>query len=263
MTSRKKLLHLFYFSTFFFLLPLSSNCTDPLGNFCNNNNNITNSQTSANINKVLAELLANASVSGFATASYGSKNDQVFGLAQCRGDVSAEDCKSCLADAAERLPKLCTKQADARIWFDYCFLRYDTQDFLGELDTGFGIFYWNVENVTEPERFDAELGKLMDGVRKQAVASGSRGLGKGESKFSNFVTIYGLVQCTEDLSRLSCAQCLAIAEANFPKFCLHRKGCRVLYSSCYVRYELYPFFFPLDESTSVVVGTSAMTVVYP
>ncbi|KAF8393947.1 hypothetical protein HHK36_020149 [Tetracentron sinense] len=236
---------------------------DRLGEFCNKESNISsNSQISANIDHLLAELESKAASNGFIATSYGKATDQVYGLAQCRGDVSTKDCSSCVNDAAKQIRELCPNQADARIWFDYCFLRYDIKDFIGELDTSFGIFYWNVENVTDPEAFEKDLGALMDQVRSQAVKPNNGGLGKGETKLSPFVTLYALVQCTRDLSQLSCAQCLAIAVGNFPNFCRYKKGCRVLYSSCYVRYEIYPFFFPL-ESDNTPIGITSRTTMYP
>lgn len=118
------------------------------------------------------------------------------------------------------------------------------------------MFYYNVDSVTDPKAFNKKLGALMDKIESQAVNPNNAGLGKGESKFSPFVTIYALVQCTRDLSPLSCAQCLAVAVQNFPDICMSRKGCRVMYGSCYVRYEIYPFFFPLDRASSARAGSS-------
>ncbi|KAA8550554.1 hypothetical protein F0562_002238 [Nyssa sinensis] len=225
---------------------------DPLGEFCNKDTNISSSSPiSANIDRLLPQLVSGASLNGFVATSYGKAEDQLYGLAQCRGDISSNDCSSCINDAAKEIRIRCPNQADARIWYDYCFLRYSTKDFFGEVDTSFGIFYYNVEDVTDPETFNKELGALMDQINSQAVVPANKGLGKGKTKLSPFVTLYALVQCTRDLSQLSCAQCLAIAIGNFPNFCNNKKGCRVLYSSCYVRYELYPFFFPLDSQKSL------------
>ena len=114
--------------------------------------------------------------------------------------------------------------------------------------------------MTDPEDFNKELGALMDHIRAQAVVPSEEGLGKGKSVLSPFVTLYALVQCTRDLSEISCAQCLSIAVNNFPNFCSNRKGCRVLYSSCYVRYELYPFFFPLDSNKTGPSNTAKVSV---
>ena len=139
--------------------------------------------------------------------------------------------------------------------------RYSNKEFIGEVDTGFGIYYYNVDNVTETERFNEELGKLMENIRSQAVNPENKGLGKGQTKLTPFITLYALQQCTRDLSPISCSQCLAIAVGNFPNFCNNKKGCRVLYSSCYTRYELYPFFFPISSAFNF--SNTRMKTVYP
>ncbi|KAL6967950.1 Cysteine-rich repeat secretory protein 55 [Sarracenia purpurea var. burkii] len=238
------LLLLFFF---FFLSTIPAESADPLGQFCNTNTNISSSQISQNINQLLAQLIEGTNLNGFLATSYGKSKDQVYGLAQCRADVSSQDCSTCIKDAAKAVQKLCPTQADARIWYDYCFLRYDTESFFGEVDTSVGIFYANVENVTDPKTFNNELGALMDRITPQARVPGNKGNGRGKTKLTSFLTLYALVQCTRDLSQLPCAQCLATAIEIFSNFCANKKGCRVLYSSCYVRYELYPFYFPLDS----------------
>ncbi|KAM7496264.1 hypothetical protein LguiA_020678 [Lonicera macranthoides] len=108
------------------------------------------------------------------------------------------------------------------------------------------------------ESFNKELGDLVDEINMQALVAMNKGFGKGEKKLSELVTLYALGQCTRDLSPLNCAQCLAAAVGNvFPGFCKDKKGCRVLYGSCYVRYELYPIFFPLDSQDNL--ASSSMT----
>lgn len=265
-----KTMYLLYkISLLLFLCTSFAKSEDPLGEFCNKNTNISNGgKLSSNIDKLLAELALKAPSTGFVATTYGNNDqDKVYGLAQCRGDVvNTQDCSNCIQDATKQIRKRCPNQADARIWYDYCFLRYSNKSFIGEVDTSFGIFYFNVENVTDPEGFNKELGALMGKIRGQAVMGEGKekGLGKGKSMLSPFVTLYALVQCTRDLSEISCAQCLAIAVNNFPTFCNSRKGCRVLYSSCYVRYELYPFFFPLDPNkTGPPSNTVIRAIVYP
>lgn len=248
---------------FLLLSVFLSSCiaADPLGNYCNENTNISRNQTSVNIGSLLAELVSKTSSTGYYIAtSIGKDPDKVYGLAQCRGDVSSKDCSSCIQDAAKEIRQRCPNQADARIWYDYCFLRYSTENFAGKVDTSFGIFYFNVENVTDTQSFNKELGALTDKIRSEAVLPKNEGLGKGQTKLTPFITLYALVQCTRDLSQIDCAQCLAIAVGNFPNFCQDRKGCRVLYSSCYVRYELYPFFFPLDSNNVTSVVETVMIV---
>ncbi|RVW34384.1 Cysteine-rich repeat secretory protein 55 [Vitis vinifera] len=84
-----------------------------------------------------------------------------------------------------------SKRGRRQIWFDYCFLRYSNKDFIG-IDTGFGIYYYNVDNVTETERFNEELSKLMEKIRSQAVEPQNAGLGKGQTELTPFITLYAL-----------------------------------------------------------------------
>lgn len=233
-----------------FLILLFCICTavsvDPLGNFCNDATKFNNAKTSANIGKVLAELLSVSAKDIFSTTSYGDATNLVYGLYQCRGDISSNECLSCIKDAAKEIRKRCPDQTDARIWYDFCFLRYNTKNFLGQVETSPGIFYYNVDFVSDTDFFNKKLVQLNNQITAEAIVPKNKGLGKGKSKLSPFLTLYALMQCTRDIPEIDCAQCLAIAVGNFPTTCLNRKGCRILYSSCYVRYELYPFFFPLD-----------------
>uniref|UniRef100_U5GRB0 Gnk2-homologous domain-containing protein n=1 Tax=Populus trichocarpa TaxID=3694 RepID=U5GRB0_POPTR len=231
------------------LLLLCTCSADRAGEFCNADSEISgNSQIFANIDRLLPVLVFRTALTGFATVTYGKGQDKVHGLAQCRGDVSSKDCFSCIQDAAKQIREVCPDQADARIWFEYCFLRYDNINFIGKVDTDFSTVCFN-------------LAALTDQIRAEAVFPGNRGLGKGEKKLSRFVKLYALVQCIRDLSRIDCAQCLAIAIGSFPDFCDDRKGCRIFYSICYVRYELYPFFFPIDSRNSLV--NTSMVVANP
>ncbi|KZV25736.1 cysteine-rich repeat secretory protein 55-like [Dorcoceras hygrometricum] len=225
---------------------------------CNDDTKTDNTtQLSRNIDALLHGLVQGAAQKGFLTASYGNGVNQIYGLAQCRADVSGSDCSVCLRDAANQSRKLCPNQADVRIWYDYCFLKYDTAKFFGQVDTSYGVFFWNVANVTDPDVFNKKLSTLVDQIKSEAVKlPGSRGLGKGETEISAFETLYALVQCTRDLSPINCAQCLSVAIGNFGTYCNDKKGCRVLYGSCYVRYELYPFFFPLDAQGSLAYNAA-------
>ncbi|XP_078179052.1 cysteine-rich repeat secretory protein 55-like [Carex rostrata] len=235
-------LKLFFFSL---LLPLSY-CADPIAHYCAQND--TSNQTQININTVISDLTTRASGGGFAVTSFGNGNDTIYGLAQCRGDVSASDCSACLASAAQQLPVACPNQADARLWYDYCFMRYDNVNFVGQSDTDFVTILYNLQNATDPNAFDNAVIKLVNKAKSHAVYAGRGSLGRKKTNFTEYMDIYALAQCTRDLQPLDCAQCLSSTLQYFPIYCSHRQGCQVLYSSCMVRYEIYPFYFPLDAN---------------
>ncbi|KAJ3676424.1 hypothetical protein LUZ60_003836 [Juncus effusus] len=248
---------LFLFSL---LLPLSY-CADPIAQYCAQS--YTDNKITSNINHVLSDLVTKASVEGFAVSSYGKGSNTIYGLAQCRGDVSSDDCSACLASAAKQLPMTCTNQADARLWYDYCFMRYDTDNFIGKTDTGYVTILYNTQNATNPDAFDKKVNKLMSKVNAEAVSAGSNNLGRDKTKFMTDITIYALAQCTRDIQPLQCAQCLSTTLQWFPIYCSHRQGCQVLYSSCMVRYEIYPFYFPLDGKAERYQGEYSKAILYP
>ncbi|KAJ4779275.1 cysteine-rich repeat secretory-like protein [Rhynchospora pubera] len=244
------------------LLVSLSYCADPITKSCNQS--YTGSGIETNINHVLSDLVTKGSVGGFAVSSYGKGNSTIYGLAQCRGDVSSGDCSSCLADAAKALPVVCPKQTDARVWYDYCFMRYDTDYFIGQADTSSPVILYNVNNATDPDAFDKAVSKLMNKVNSEAVSAGNGLLGREKTKFTQYITIYALAQCTRDLQPLQCAQCLSSTLQYFPVYCSHRQGCRVLYTSCMVQYEIYPFYFPLDsKAKNPGAAKYATTIVHP
>ncbi|KAI3964119.1 hypothetical protein MKW92_005230 [Papaver armeniacum] len=225
------------------------NAEDPWWSFCNDNKKINSTKVSSNIDHLLPNLVSQTSTQGYISLP-GSGNDRVYGLAQCRGDVLNT--------------KECSK-SDARILYEFCFLRYDTSKFVGELDTSNGLIYWNVENVTgDTAVFEKVLGDLTDKATREALDRRNRiGFGKGQIKLSPFETLYTLVQCTRDLSKLACSQCLATAVGNYAGYCKDKKGCRAIYSSCFVRYELYPIFYPVSSVNTTGQNVYSRHLLYP
>lgn len=223
-----------------------SSAVDPVGTYCAKN--FTGAQTQASIAQVLAALVPRASAAYYATATAGGGGGSatIWGLAQCRGDVPASDCARCVAAAARQAAASCRGQADARVWYDYCFLRYDDADFLGLPDTGYALILINTMNATDPAAFDRAECRLMARVAADAADAASAGLARETARFgSDGTTIYGLGWCTRDITAADCGLCVAQAVAELPNYCRFRRGCRVLYSSCMARYETYPFFFPV------------------
>ncbi|KAI0498284.1 hypothetical protein KFK09_021525 [Dendrobium nobile] len=235
------------------LLPLALS-DDPITHYCGGNT-FTNSTNplQANINFVLSDLEKRTPQSGFAISSHGHLATTIYGLTRCRGDLSPDICSSCITAAAAQLPSLCPNRTDARIWYEYCFLRYDSDDFLGKSDTSYAVIVYNVENATDPVRFNEAVKELMGRVDEAAVRSSKR-FGWGVTAFTENVTVRGMAQCTRDLSPESCRECLESAVGLFPDYCSYRKGCRVLYSSCVVRYEIYEFLFKTDSSSGSTAG---------
>ncbi|GLU03894.1 hypothetical protein SLE2022_210650 [Rubroshorea leprosula] len=89
----------------------------------------------------------------------------------------------------------------------------------------------------------------------------NKGLVKGKTKRSPFVTLYALMQCTRDLSPIDCAECLVIVVGKFSQTSTvtrrDARSCTVVVMS---KYNHHPFFFPLDSNSA---SSIASMVVYP
>ncbi|KAI9186169.1 hypothetical protein LWI28_014333 [Acer negundo] len=60
--------------------------------------------------------------------------------------------------------------------------------------------------------------------------------GTGEAEVTLFQKIYALMQCTPDLSQQDCEYCLSQCLSYFQTCCF------VLWTSCFLRWDLYPFY---------------------
>ncbi|KAK9215431.1 hypothetical protein WN944_007436 [Citrus x changshan-huyou] len=219
-----------------------------IGNVCHNEVNFTrNSTYQSNRNLLLTTLRSNAThgssdkfSEGFYNTTAGQDPDKVYGLFLCRGDVSAETCKDCVNSATSDLPQACPLQKEAVIWYEECLSRYSNVSFFSTMDTQPSIYMSSAKNTTGRPLFDQQVWNLMSEASNQALNT-TKMFGTAEKNFSAYQTIYGLVQCTQDLSPDDCSSCLrnAISKLVAERT---RLGGRVLYPSCIIRYELYPFY---------------------
>lgn len=76
----------------------------------------TNSKYQANLRQLQSSLVSSIIPSGFSSYTVGNNSDQVFGLAFCRGDVSAEDCQTCLRSTINELSTRCPYGKEEIIW---------------------------------------------------------------------------------------------------------------------------------------------------
>jgi len=83
-----------------------------------------------NLNTVLHGLVQNTSQSRFNTSVYGQSPDRVYGLLQCRGDTTKDQCNYCSQEANSNIRQYCGNPFDGIIWFDLCYLRYNNSPFI-------------------------------------------------------------------------------------------------------------------------------------
>ncbi|XP_031126914.1 cysteine-rich receptor-like protein kinase 25 isoform X2 [Ipomoea triloba] len=214
---------------------------------CRNTTTYTpNSTYKANLDSLLSILSSNDTrENGFYHARVGGEgsNDTVYGLFLCRGDVPPEVCKSCVVEAGVTLPDLCNNGKTAIIWYDNCMVRYSEKSMLGIIDLSTGVEWTNKENGTEPNRYMQFVGKVFDQIITRASSGSDKKFAVLEANFSVFEMVYALGQCTPDLSNVECQICLRNVTAKLPSFDFGSRGARVVYPSCNIRYEQYPFYY--------------------
>ncbi|XP_059661676.1 cysteine-rich repeat secretory protein 38-like [Cornus florida] len=235
------------------LLALSTPVSaEPHFTFCHDT--MTNYSLNSPFEDNLKNLLDNISYStphnkGFYNTSIGNDTNQVYGQALCRGDVTPRVCQNCVENVSLEIMEECKSQA-AVIWYEKCQIQYSYRMFFNTLQPyTFKFPDWNnqMRNVSDPVPFSAALTSFMKNLSTKAEIDPSKLMfATGNIKFSRIETIYGLVQCTRDISPTDCSGCLNSALTELEGCCNYRQGETIFSRNCNVRFELYRFF---DDST--------------
>ncbi|KAJ4703241.1 Cysteine rich receptor like kinase [Melia azedarach] len=243
------------FMMFFLFLSILSypisfaTAADPtyVSQLCSNGTTFTSNSTyESNLNLLLSSLRSNASrnnafSTGFFNDTVGQDPNKIYGMFVCRGDQTTSSCQDCVNFATRNATQRCPFEKELIIWYDQCLLRYSNQSFFSTVDASRIITMWNTQNITDPDKFNDLVGNLMNEAATEAVDNPKKFAAKKED-FTVFQQLYGLVQCTPDLSSSGCNLCLRDAISRLPGCCSGKQGGRVLLPSCIVRYEVYPFY---------------------
>ncbi|RHN53264.1 putative protein kinase RLK-Pelle-DLSV family [Medicago truncatula] len=225
---------------------------DPPYEICSTRNIYANgSSFDNNLSNLLLSLPFNDSnsISKFGNTSSGIGLDRVYGLYMCLDFVSNETCLKCVTNAIADTVKLCPQSKEAVVYEEFCQVRYSNKNFIGSLNVNGNIGKDNVQNISEPVKFETSVNKLLNGLTKIASFNVSANMyATGEVPFED-KTIYALVQCTRDLAANDCSRCLLSAIGDIPGCCYASIGARVMSRSCYLRYEFYPFYLGEKEQT--------------
>ncbi|XP_031473983.1 cysteine-rich receptor-like protein kinase 25 [Nymphaea colorata] len=204
-----------------------------------------------NLKSLLASIAANAaSLPGFFyNTTEGNSPDQVYGLVQCHADVSADECRSCAAVATSQITGSCRTFKTAMCWQENCLLRYSSEHFFGVADVPRHSVQ-NDKGISNPSQFRSIVLSLISKLTGLAATNkSSLSYATDAVPYADNVTVYGLVQCTRDLSPAACRLCLNNSVNSILSCCIHKQGARVLSGSCVLRYEVYPFFGKFSKPT--------------
>ncbi|KAF3594972.1 hypothetical protein DY000_02027129 [Brassica cretica] len=239
---RASLIFLFFFS---FLTSFRAYAQDPnyVYHNCPNTTTYTrNSTYSTNLRTLLSSLSSNNSSysTGFQTATSGQGTDSVTGLFLCRGDVSPEFCRSCVAFVVNDTSNRCPNEREVVLYYDECIVRYSNRNILSTLSTNGAVVMSNGQNITSNQQ--AQFRDLLLSTMNQAASEAADSPRKFDARKATWTapqSLYGLVQCTPDLTRQDCLSCLQQGINQLPT---DKIGGQFLVPSCSSRYELYPFY---------------------
>ncbi|KAM7490246.1 hypothetical protein LguiA_033167 [Lonicera macranthoides] len=252
---------------FIFLFTDTQAVPNRLRHFCSNTTTYTPSSTyQTNLNLLLSSLSSNSTNNGtiFSTSTAGRTPPNVaYGLSLCRGDVNTSVCSDCVATATREITTRCPNEKSAVTWYDECMLRYDNRSFFSTVEDQPVLSFYNHANTTEQAWFRQVLGNTIYELVKMASTDSPNdqfvnGFATREADVTSLQRIYGLAQCTQDLSNEECNQCLrkAISIWQLSTGTSTKVGDRILLPSCNIRYEIYPFYRELAPPALVPLPSS-------
>ncbi|KAG6511102.1 hypothetical protein ZIOFF_029155 [Zingiber officinale] len=155
----------------------------------------------------------------------------------CQGDLSLGACQGCLNASVTLITDRCPTGMNSTVWYNHCMLRYSNENFFSTVDIIPYVVY--VKNLAMHNASDPRI--LIFHLAK-AARSSPKMFAMDNVSLPNSTNIYGLEQCTRDLSADDCYNCLLDAVGSIPTVSNGSQGCRVLGQSCSIRYEMYPFY---------------------
>lgn len=223
------------------------------GTECSETDNSTlTSSFLSGLNVLLISLSINAPLNdGFYMATSGKGSEKIYGLVQCRGDVSARDCANCTKESVAVALQQCPQSKQVGVWFTWCFLRYSDENFHGEVDKGFAAIDYGAD-FDDPAVVSKGLdfmGGLISEVPKQQLMFQTGVLDVGQSGKR-----YGMAQCIRDTSRTGCGKCLEAQLSGQGSALSKKRGWEIYGKSCNMWYHDYQFYSNISTSTTSSEG---------
>ncbi|XP_076882553.1 putative cysteine-rich receptor-like protein kinase 9, partial [Bidens hawaiensis] len=105
------------------------------------------------------------------------------------------------------------------------------------------LLKWSKQDAEDTTQFNMDLRLLLSKLKAYAAAGDSlKKFASGNTTGPDFTTIYGLMQCTPDLSEGQCGACLERAVNQFAIKHGVKAGGRTITPTCNFRYQIYSFF---------------------
>eukprot|EP01018_Ginkgo_biloba_P036402 Gb_35264 [translate_table: standard] len=229
---------------------------------CNNGSTYSeDSKFASNLNRVLEELVNKTSNTRFNTSLYGQGPYKVYGLLECRGDTSPDECWSCSQEASTSIKAHCPNDIGGRVWLEMCFLRYENYNFFSRLDAQSTVIF-NPQIVTNPDAFRKAILTLLSNLAVKASEPANKGFATGKGAYSSSREVYGLVQCCRDISAQDCRSCLKSGVNILYQNYSQKQGAESMSGSCTIRYEIYAFYNSMSPSPKIQNTLKKLSIIF-
>ncbi|XP_004297920.1 PREDICTED: cysteine-rich receptor-like protein kinase 29-like [Fragaria vesca subsp. vesca] len=194
---------------------------------------------------------------GFHNSSLGQGSNKVNAIALCRGDRGLEECSTCLRESTQSLLRNCSYKREAIFWAEPCMVRYSQDLIFGIEDEEPHIYLPSPNNALNPEAYGLVLNPLLEIlIEKAASGDSNQKYAAGHKTVPGYETIYAHAQCTPDLDKVICSDCLKNCTSALPSCCSGKSGTRVLKPSCNIRFE-YNLFYKSTVDKEVDISAAA------
>ncbi|XP_062216824.1 plasmodesmata-located protein 3-like [Phragmites australis] len=193
--------------------------------------------TIAALSSALSAQSASAKFYKTSSSSASAPSTSVFGLFQCRGDLSGSDCATCVSRAMSSWSELCGPSVAARVQLAGCLALYEVSGFpqvsgiqmlfktCGTGGGGGGDFEM---------RRDTAFAQLEGGVAAST----------GGFVATSYQAVYAMAQCEGELSTGDCSQCVTQSVQHVEVECGGAPSGQVYLDKCYISYSYYPHGVP-------------------
>ncbi|XP_058090397.1 cold-responsive protein kinase 1-like [Magnolia sinica] len=244
---KTKLLHLsisfFTFSSISLLLFLNPAASDPQTNLliraCSTYNATNRLAFFSNLNGTFSDLRSQLNSTHFATAVRAQVSDPVYTLFQCRNYLSTSDCLSCFSVATAQI-RNCSAANGARIIYDGCFLRYESNNFFDQTTQPGNSGFCGNQTAAKAVGFNQTAEKLLTDLYVATPRIGGYWAAVRREGVGGAV-VYGVAQCALTVSEVGCGDCLRVAYGNIQN-CPPDGDGRAIDAGCFLRYSDTAFF---------------------
>ncbi|XP_021735013.1 cysteine-rich receptor-like protein kinase 25 [Chenopodium quinoa] len=250
---------LFYTSLSLISLTTSQNNATFLGWKCIDSNGIgnytKNSLFHSNLLNALSNLTSLSSSNIFSNYSEGVREDaanEVFALYDCRNDLPLRTCHDCVEEATKNLLEICTSK-EAIAHYEQCMLRYANRPIYNIMELKPQLYFCEI-SIPDGGELNRTVEPILKGLIDQAtMENSSRYFGLGDESYFEYQRVYSMVQCTPDISREQCKECL-MNSLNYTLQCSNGSMMSSYHGvpSCFMRYDFVSFYNISSPSPSPV-----------